>query len=197
MNSDADLPDSSPAVDLDLDEGDVDLSIEDGVLNQVEVKTDWAQGRQRQISAKIQIPYGVEQVWQILTDYDHLADFIPNLAKSCRIDHPAGGIRLEQIGAQSFLRIKFCARVVLDMIETFPSQLDFQMVEGDFKEFAGSWQLEPMTVGDRPHTTLSYTVRVLPPRTMPIGMIERRLSTSLATNLTAIYQRAEALFGPS
>jgi len=146
-------------------------------LQAVEVQTDRAEGRQRQISAKIRIPYAIEQVWQILTDYDRLADFIPNLAKSCQIAHPQGGIRIEQVGTQSLLRLKFCARVVLDMVEQFPHQLDFCMVEGDFKQFSGSWTLQPVANGTEAAlcTELCYVVVVLPPRTMPIGMIEKRL----------------------
>ncbi len=160
---------------------------------EVEVCTDSAEGRQRQISARIQIPHPVEKVWQVLTDYDHLADFIPSLAKSQKIEHPQGGIRLEQVGTQSWLKFKFCAKVVLDMVEQFPHQLDFQMVEGDFKKFFGSWVLQPNTDGSG--TELCYTICVLPPLSMPIGMIERRLKSGLVLNLSAIRQRTDVMFG--
>lgn len=155
----------------------------------VTVRAEPLEGRTRRISASILIEQSIDRVWQIITDYDHLADFIPNLAKSRRIAHPAQGIRIEQIGAQNFLNFKFCARVVLDMIEQFPNRLDFQMVEGDFKSFGGSWQLE-----EAPDATkLIYTVTVLPPRTMPIALIERRLSSSMVVNLEAIRQQALAI----
>lgn len=161
----------------------------------VQVQTDLAEGGRRHLSARIQLPYTVDQIWQILTDYDHLAEFIPGLAKSCRIPHPEGGIRLEQIGSQSLLKLKFCARVVLDMVEQVPHRLDFQMVEGDFREFAGSWILEPVELDDRVGTNLVYTIRILPPRVMPTRVIEGRLHHNLCVNLTAIRSRAEALFG--
>jgi ribosome-associated toxin RatA of RatAB toxin-antitoxin module len=161
----------------------------------VEVSSERTEGRERQISARIQIPYSVEQVWQILTDYDHLADFIPNLSKSQRIEHPQNGIRIEQIGAQALLRFKFCARVVLDMVEQFPNQLQFQMVEGDFKRFYGSWNLESVQTAQGPGTSLSYTVRVLPHRAMPVALIERKLKNGLVVNLSAIQRRANELFG--
>jgi ribosome-associated toxin RatA of RatAB toxin-antitoxin module len=159
----------------------------------VEVCTESAEGRQRKISARIQIDHPVERVWQVLTDYDHLADFIPNLAKSRQIDHPQGGIRLEQVGTESLLKLKFCAKVVLDMVEQFPHQLDFQLVEGDFKQFFGSWLLQPSADGRG--TDLCYVVSVLPPLAMPVGMIERRLKSGLVLNLNAIRQRADSLFG--
>lgn len=157
----------------------------------VEITTERGEGRQRQLSARVSIPHPVEQVWQILTDYDQLADFIPSLSVSRQIEHPQGGIRIEQVGTQALLKLKFCARVVLDMVEHFPNQLDFQMVEGDFKTFRGSWILQPAAHGG---TDLCYTVSVLPPRAMPIGLIERKLKSSLLVNLTAIRQRADELF---
>ncbi|NEQ28298.1 MAG: cyclase [Microcoleus sp. SIO2G3] len=155
------------------------------------IKTEQLAGRMRRISASIQVGQSIDRVWQILTDYEHLADFIPNLAKSRRLPHPDGGIRVEQIGAQNFLNFRFCARVVLDMIENFPNRLDFQMIEGDFKQFFGSWQLEEVSAAGA--TQLTYSVTVLPPRTMPIALIERKLSSSMAVNLEAIRQRADAL----
>ncbi|NJN86214.1 MAG: cyclase [Leptolyngbyaceae cyanobacterium SL_7_1] len=162
-------------------------------LGEVEVTTARPEGRHRQISANIQIPAAMETVWQVLTDYNHLAEFIPNLTQSRQISHPHGGVRLEQVGAHSFLKFKFCARVVLDMVEQFPHRLTFQMVEGDFREFTGSWQLVPVGASEHPLTELRYTIQVLPPRTMPIGLIERCLQHNLAMNLTAIRQRVEAV----
>jgi len=148
--------------------------------------------RTRQISATIQIPQPRDRVWQVLTDYDHLAEFIPNLQESRRIPHPNGGIRLEQVGAQSLwkLRFKFCARVVLDIVENFPHELRFQMVEGDFKEFFGAWILQPTTERS---TDLTYTLTVQPSRVMPVGVIEKRLCHDMKVNMTAIDQRVRAI----
>lgn len=170
-----------------------DLPYESALLK-VEVETERLEGRQRQISAKVQIPYPVELVWQILTDYEQLADFIPSLAKSRKIPHPQGGIRLEQVGTQCLLNFRFCARVVLDMVEKFPQSLDFKMVEGDFKSFSGSWQLQPIELDNQTATELRYSVLVLPHFAMPVGMVERRFSTNLAVNLVAIRERADELF---
>lgn len=165
------------------------------LLQDVKVQTEAVAERQRQITAKIQIPHPVEQVWQVLTNYESLADFIPNLAQSRLLAHPQGGIRLEQIGSQRFLRLNFSARVVLDLDENFPNEINFNMVEGDLKAFFGSWQLKPYSLDDQSGTNLYYTVRVWPKRTMPVAIIERRLASDLQLNLLAIRQRVEELFG--
>jgi ribosome-associated toxin RatA of RatAB toxin-antitoxin module len=129
----------------------------------------------------------------VLTDYETLADFIPNLTKSRLLQHPEGGIRLEQIGSQRFLNVNFCARVVLDLQEYFPSKINFQMVEGDFKGFSGYWCLEPYTLSESIGTNLCYSIQIWPKLTMPVSIIENRLGNDLRSNLLAIYQRVNYL----
>lgn len=158
----------------------------------VEVKIETVGERQRQISALIKIDHPQERVWQVLTDYAALADFVPNLAVSRLLEHPTGGVRLEQIGSQKLLTFNFKARVVLDLEEHFPQKIHFRLVEGDLKDYSGSWQLEPSI--DSNGTLLHYSVRVWPHRTVPVGMIERRLAKDLQLNLLAIRQRVEDLF---
>ncbi|GAX34263.1 SRPBCC family protein [Nodularia sp. NIES-3585] len=169
------------------------LTVDTVGLPDVAVKVEKIAERQRQITAKIQIPQPVERIWKVLTDYEALSDFIPNLAKSSLLKHPHGGIRLEQIGSQRLLKFNFCARVVLDLEECFPKEINFSMVEGDFKGFSGSWCLEPYSQGEDSGTTLCYTIRVWPKLTMPIAIIEHRLSNDLRFNLLAIHQRVEQL----
>ncbi|MEH2379049.1 MAG: SRPBCC family protein [Nostoc sp.] len=159
----------------------------------VEVEIEKIAERQRRITAKVQIPHPVAQIWKVLTDYEALPDFLPNLAKSRLIEHPNGGIRLEQVGSQRLLNFNFSARVVLDLEEYFPKEINFRMVEGDFKDFSGSWCLEPYSLGEYIGTNLCYIIQVWPKRTMPVGIIENRLSKDLRLNLLAIYQRVEEL----
>jgi len=176
------------------DIGEVTSSQAAALLQMVEVQTEPVADRQRQITAKIQIPYPVELVWQVLTDYEALANFIPNLASSRLLEHPLGGIRLEQVGIQRLLRFNFSARVVLDLEEKFPHEINFNLVEGDLKDYSGSWRLEHDS-SNQQLTNLHYGVRVWPKRTMPVAIIERRLCSDLRLNLLAIRQRADELFG--
>jgi ribosome-associated toxin RatA of RatAB toxin-antitoxin module len=163
--------------------------IDSEALAAVTVDTQKLEKRQRQITAQTTLPYTQEQVWQVLTDYEHLADFIPNLATSQRLEHPQHGIRLEQIGVQNALFLKFSARVVLDMTEDFPHAIHFKMVEGDFNAFSGTWQLEPALEG----TQLTYRLCIWPKRTMPVIAIEKRLRSDLPRNLIAVQRRLETL----
>lgn len=153
----------------------------------VEISTEKRPARERRILASVIIPQPVEKVWEVITDYERLSDFIPSLTSSKLIPNSDGRIRLEQIGAQCFLKVKFCARVVLDMTENFPHEVGFSMREGDFNQFEGSWQLEPTEQGV---TRLSYDLFVKPPRAMPVKLIEHHIRNNLTTNLLAIHKRS-------
>ena len=179
-------------LDPDLDP-DLGLVADATNLPPVEVQISKLAERKRQITAQVQIPHPVEQVWKVLTDYEALTDFIPNLTKSSLLEHPTGGIRLEQIASQRLLNFNFCARVVLDLEESFPHTINFQMVEGDFKELAGYWCLEPYVLDQQIGTNLSYSIQIWAKLTMPLTIIERRLSNDLKSNLLAIYQRVNYL----
>ena len=161
----------------------------------VTVHTEKLAGQQRRIFAFTEIPATAEQVWQVITDYDNLASFIPNLSCSKRLSHPEGGIRLEQMGSQCFLNIKFCARVVLDMVEAFPQELRFSMVEGDFRQFEGKWTLEPVAETQDSIVRLGYDLVIRPPRAMPVALIERHIRNDLSRNLGAIADHTALLFG--
>lgn len=154
----------------------------------VRITTEKRREKGRRILASVTIPQPVERVWQVITDYEHLADFIPSMTSSKLLPNSEGRIRLEQVGTQCFLKVKFCARVVLDMTEKFPHELGFAMQDGDFKTFEGCWKLQPSD--DAQSTYLSYDLSVKPPRAMPAGLIEHHLCRNLTLNLLAIRQRA-------
>jgi ribosome-associated toxin RatA of RatAB toxin-antitoxin module len=178
----------SESTELDLEASDVNLYLQD-----VTLKTEQLEGRQRRLTACIDIPDSNDRVWQVLSNYEALAEFIPNLAQSKLIDRPNGGIRLEQVGNQKFLRLNFSARVVLDLEEVYPHTINFQMVEGDFKSFGGSWNLTSVNDSSSLQTHLCYILEVTPKRTMPVGLIEGRIRKDLPVNLLAIRQRVAEL----
>ncbi|XP_020524503.1 uncharacterized protein LOC18436761 isoform X1 [Amborella trichopoda] len=156
--------------------------------------------RERGVRGWVEIEAHEETVWNVLTDYERLADFIPNLVCSERIPCPhPGRIWLMQRGMQRALYWHIEARVVLDLRE-FPDaangkELHFSMVDGDFKKFEGKWSVK---AGSRPSTAvLSYEVHVIPKYNFPTIFVERIIRSDLPKNLLAIACRAEMRTGLS
>lgn len=167
-----------------------DLEIDSTPTDAVTVTVEKLAGRQRQLEAQIQLLHPLDRVWTVLTDYEALADFIPNLSHSRRLAHPEDGIRLEQVGQESALFLNFSARVVLDLTEVYPQAIHFQMVEGDFRSFNGSWLLSTQD-HLQPLTHLTYRLLIVPKLAMPVAAIEKRLRRNLAANLLAIRERLD------
>lgn len=163
-------------------------------LKNVEVWTEKLDRDRHQISAKITIPHSPQQVWQVLTDYEALPNFIPHLVKSQRLPHSEAEIRVEQVGSKCPLHFCFSARVVLDLSEHFPHKIQFEMVEGDFKTFSGEWNL--FDRGDREQnlSDLHYSLQVVPKIPMPIALLKKQLYEDMPVNLLAISQRVDRVF---
>ncbi|ESR57891.1 polyketide cyc domain-containing protein [Citrus sinensis] len=166
----------------------------------------------RRIRSKIEIDASLDTVWHILTDYEKLADFVPNLAVSQVVEKNDNFVRLYQIGQQNLaFGIKFNAKGVLDCyekdLEIFPSgkkrDIEFKMIEGDFQLFEGKWSIEQFNGGkfedsesllsQKFQTTLSYSVDVRPKLWLPVRLVEGRLCNEIKTNLSCIREAAKKL----
>jgi ribosome-associated toxin RatA of RatAB toxin-antitoxin module len=138
----------------------------------------------------VQLRLGLEPhwLWDVLTDYDQLHCFIPNLASSRLLWRRGDRVAVEQVGTQQFCGLRFRARVQLELHEELEAgRLHFRMLEGDFRCFEGVW-----TVGnDAAGTWLFYDLTVQGKPGMPIGLIEQRLQQDLANNLRGVQQEAQ------
>ena len=140
-------------------------------------------GSTRRLAAQLALPLDPEAVWEVLTDYERLPDFIPNLERSSLVERRGDVVVLEQVGSQRFVGLRFTASVRLQLQERREQGvLDFEMLAGDFRRFQGTWTVQHDNNGVR----LRYELTVQACVGMPIGLIEQRLQEDLASNLRAV-----------
>ncbi|CAL5214635.1 unnamed protein product [Lathyrus oleraceus] len=183
-----------PRSHLDGKEGYFNNGLEEDGDREVHCELQAVSWRERRVKAEISIDADINSVWNALTDYEHLADFIPNLVWSGRIPCPfPGRIWLEQRGFQRAMYWHIEARVVLDLQEFLNSEWDrelhFSMVDGDFKKFEGKWSVKSGTRSSS--TNLSYEVNVIPRFNFPAIFLERIIRSDLPVNLRALAYRVE------
>ncbi len=143
----------------------------------------------RRLAAQLRTPIKIETIWNVLTDYERLSDFIPNLASSKVLSRDGSKIHLCQIGAQKLMGIPFTAKVHLELIEDISNgNLDFHLIKGDFRRFEGGWRMQELPEGNG--TCLLYELTVQGCLGMPVTLIEQRLRDDLKTNLLAVEQAA-------
>jgi len=84
----------------------------------------------------------IAQTWQVLTDYDNLAGFIPNMSVSRVTGRSGDGLTLEQKGQARLLFWSFPIEVRLAVTEVRHSKIVSRAVAGNLKEMSGTYTLE-------------------------------------------------------
>ena len=148
-------------------------------------------GGTRRLAAQLTTSASFDSLWNVLTDYDRLNLYIPNLLSSQKIYHKDNNVKLKQVGAQDFLGMKFSAEVTIDLFEDKKlGLLKFNLIKGDFRKFEGSWKIQH--IKDSSNNSLIYDLTVQGCQWMPIGMIEKRLKKDLSENLIAVDKQAKS-----
>ena len=90
----------------------------------------------RRLAAEIKTPLPMSLLWDVLTDYENLSNFIPNLSSSELIQRVGHTVRLQQVGSQQLLGLRFSAQVQLELMEYYQDGLlRFAMVKGDASSY--------------------------------------------------------------
>ena len=148
-------------------------------------------GGARRLAAQLTTSATFDSLWNVLTDYDRLSNYIPNLLSSKKIYQNNNNVHLKQVGAQDFLGMKFSAEVTIDLFEEKElGLLKFSLIKGDFRRFEGSWKIQ--TIKETSKNSLIYDLTVQGFQWMPIGMIEKRLKKDLSENLVAVDKQAKS-----
>ena len=148
-------------------------------------------GGTRRLAAQLTTSASFDSLWNVLTDYDRLNLYIPNLLSSKKIYQKSNNVHLKQVGAQDFLGMKFSAEVTIDLFEDKEhGLLKFDLIKGDFRKFEGSWKIKK--IKNTSKNSLIYDLTVQGCQWMPIGMIEKRLKKDLSENLIAVDRQAKS-----
>ena len=147
---------------------------------------------ERRLAAQLTTTASFNSLWSVLTDYDRLNLFIPNLLSSKKLFKNESNFHVRQVGSQDFLGLKFSAEVLLDLYEEKDKGLiKFNLIKGDFRKFQGYWKIQ--SIANTGKNSLIYDLTVKGCQWMPIGMIEKRLKRDLSENLIAVERQAKLI----
>lgn len=93
-----------------------------------------------QVVAEIQTRVDRDLAWQVLTDYERWAEFVPDLLVSRIRSKPGEPVRLEQRGQIPWLP-NFPLVMIVQVKETPPATIQFLRVAGNVRTFMGEWQI--------------------------------------------------------
>lgn len=87
----------------------------------------------------------VARSWKVLTDYDRLAEFVPNLSRSQVLSSEGNERVVSQDGFARFLFIRQNIDLVLHVTEQPMEAIDIGLVSGNMREYRARWELQAVS----------------------------------------------------
>jgi carbon monoxide dehydrogenase subunit G len=104
-------------------------------------------GEALEVVCRAMLDAPLDLVWQTLTDYDRLADFIPGMRRSRLVERRGAVAVVDQLGEAGFLFLTFPIEVTLASTERPPYDLEVNMLKGNLKRLDGAYRIEPQGGG--------------------------------------------------
>ena len=103
-------------------------------------------------------------IWSTLSDYDHLAQFIPDMSSSRTISRDGAEVIVEQRGTVGFGPIRQRFTILLAVREELDESITIAGVGGDFRYFDARYDIVPLTPR---RSRIVYEATMLPSGPMP------------------------------
>lgn len=148
-------------------------------------------GENGQYTGRVIVTAPVATIWKLLTDYNNFENYFPNVASSEILEKKGNRTIFEQVYLIQALIFSKRSRVRIASTETYPRQIDFNLVNGDVDALKGTWRLEPLSSNQ---VLVTHQVNVDPGsdnRALFFGIYE----DTLEKTLQAIKQRSEQQVG--
>jgi len=115
------------------------------------------------VRGTFQAPVSGAVAWAVLTDYDHIGEFVRSV-RSSRVERREGGkILLRQTALGSVFLFRRRVEVLLELHEIPGRRIAFHDVLGkDFQSYVGEWRVAADSVGSRVEYDLAAEPRALP-----------------------------------
>jgi carbon monoxide dehydrogenase subunit G len=132
------------------------------------------QGEYITVNASVRMQVDARIAWEVLSDYDGLARFIPDMKSSRVVSRSGDRVLVEQKGEFGFFFYKQPVDVTLEVLEQPRRRIVARRIAGNIRDLETRYDLEASDAGVR----LDYTGRFIPEFSLPplIGMpIVRRI----------------------
>ena len=187
------------------------LSQSFGVAAQTTAQVDVAlDGEVYLVRASARVAADQRLVWETLTDYERLRDFVPGVSRSRILARSGNQLTIEQVGVFSVFFVDLPVQVRLSVQHTpytgvlarmTPGPVD--AAESSLRSFTGRYTLSPIRLPQRDGVRLDYDAQfalaqALPPLIAPlfgVGAVRRTMRKQFEAMLREIERRQAALPG--
>jgi ribosome-associated toxin RatA of RatAB toxin-antitoxin module len=130
-----------------------------------------------------------EVVWKILTDYERMPEFVPDMQRSRLISRSGNTAVIEQFGEARFLFFKRSIHLIVNVTELPMSAIDIGLVSGDMKVYNCRWEIVPIpeTGGSR----IVYTGKLVPKFYVPGMLGSNIIRSDIEKMMAAVLERLD------
>lgn len=140
-----------------------------------------------QIRASMAVKADAATLWQTLTDYNRLTEFVPSLTISRVVSAPGKPKRVEQRADSGVFSFVMPDHVVLAMEEAPPDRIRFRAVSGSVVAMAGEWRI----LGTTNPVRLTYRSHVIPMVPPPPLLTDGFIEDEVRKRFEAVAMEAE------
>jgi ribosome-associated toxin RatA of RatAB toxin-antitoxin module len=130
-----------------------------------------------------------EVVWKVLTDYERMPEFVPDLQRSKVLSRSGNNVVIEQYGEARFLFFKRSIHLVVNAIEQPNSVIDIGLVSGDMKIYTCRWELVP--VPETGGTRILYSGKLVPKFYVPGMLGSNIIRSDIEKMMAAVLERLD------
>lgn len=147
-----------------------------------------------QVNARGFVHATPQQAWRVLTDYEHLAEFVPNMVHSKILSRGPHDATVEQVSQTSFLFMSHTVRMVVHIDERPFTALKVKLVSGDMQYYLAHWALAKATRDDEDGTLITYSGSLEPAFYLPplLGqpLVQAQVQKVVAAVVTEVEERS-------
>jgi ribosome-associated toxin RatA of RatAB toxin-antitoxin module len=145
-----------------------------------------------QVTARAVVHAPTELIWQTLTDYDHLSQFVPGLDSSRVVSRQGSQLIVEQKGGASWWFFYYPIQVTVAATERPYESINVHLLQGNLRRLDGEYRIGPQPDGS---TELTWQGLVEPgaplPRFIRTAVLRRSISDQFAGMVREIERRAD------
>lgn len=135
------------------------------------------------VKASAEMQVDPRMVWDVISDYDHLAEFIPDMKSSRVVQRDGDTVIVEQTGEFGFLFFRQPITVRLLVVEYPTRRILAHALGGNLREMEGRYELENLPAGA---VRLLYKGRVVPDFPVPPIIGTMLMRSELSRQFTAM-----------
>jgi ribosome-associated toxin RatA of RatAB toxin-antitoxin module len=145
-----------------------------------------------QVTAHALVRAPAELIWQTLTDYDRLSEFVPGIASSRVVSRRGAQLVIEQRGSAHLWIFSYPIRVTVASTERPYHGIDVHLLQGNLRRLDGGYRIEPRADGS---TELTWSGLIEPDAPLPgficTALLRRSISEQFAGMVREIERRAD------